>query len=119
MVQLTASEFRVLDLYTLDGVPYLELDMKYIPNGFGEVDVQVDDNGEKFPCKMVSGHVAATMSTSKEDGAYDTLSPAPQWFLYVKADKPRRGYEEEEAEALDRILRKWGLGKYGEGSGGS
>ncbi|TBU57574.1 hypothetical protein BD310DRAFT_880490 [Dichomitus squalens] len=98
--------------YTLDGIPYFELDMKDIPSGYGDVNVLVDDNGTTFDCKMVAGHVAATISKSSDDGVYDTLSPAPQWFMYVKGDKPRRGYEEEEAEKLARLMRdfevKWG-----------
>ncbi|KAM5540272.1 hypothetical protein V8D89_006091 [Ganoderma adspersum] len=78
--------------YTLDGVPYFSLDMKDIPAGYSEVDVIVDDNGERFECNMVAGHVASAVSKAVEDGSFDTLSPAPQWFLYVKGDRPQQGY---------------------------
>ncbi|PIL35816.1 hypothetical protein GSI_01476 [Ganoderma sinense ZZ0214-1] len=71
--------------YTLDGVPYFSLDMKDIPAGYSEVDVLVDDNGEELECRMVSGHLASAVSKAAEDGPFDTLSPAPQWFIYVKA----------------------------------
>ena len=37
---------------------------------------------------------------------YDTVRPAPQWFLYELADKPRRGYEEEEAELLRELMKE-------------
>ncbi|EJF60291.1 hypothetical protein DICSQDRAFT_147965 [Dichomitus squalens LYAD-421 SS1] len=110
------------DDYTLDGISYFELDMKRIPHGYGDVDVLVDDNGQTFDCKMVSGHVAATITkSSDDDGAYDTLSPAPQWFLYVKGEKPRRGYEEERADTMKRLfeLSKLPLGQYQAGSGGA
>ena len=66
--------------------------MKDVPAGYSEVDVIVDDNGEKFECNMVAGHVASAVSKAFEDGPFDTLSPAPQWFLYVKGDRPQQGY---------------------------
>ena len=94
--------------YTLDGVHYFSLDETDIPAGYSEVDVLVDDNGETFECKMVSGHVASAASKAVEDGPFDTLSPAPQWFLYVKADKPRRGYEEEAMERIEGLRKKHG-----------
>lgn len=88
--------------YLLDGVPYHTLDMKNIPAGYAGVDVSTDQYG---PCKMVAGHVAAAASVSPapvlssspapeaaEQALYDTLSPAPQWFFYVKAETPRWGY---------------------------
>ena len=95
--------------YTLDGALYFSLDKSSIPAGYSEVDVLVDDNGEEFNCKMVSGHVASAVSKAVEGGTFDTLSPAPQWFLYVKADKPRRGYEEEARERTEELRRKYNL----------
>ena len=92
--------------------------MKKIPAGYASVDVRIDD----VPCKMVAGHVAAAVSSSTSiSGAsestvdcpgsvataqYDTVRPAPQWFLYELADKPRRGYEEEEAELLRELMKE-------------
>ncbi|EJF60865.1 hypothetical protein DICSQDRAFT_62065 [Dichomitus squalens LYAD-421 SS1] len=71
--------------YVLDGVEYFTLDMDDVAEGYCEVDVLLDDNGEEIKCKMLSGHVAMTISEGQEgSGSYDTLSPAPQWFLYVK-----------------------------------
>ena len=81
--------------------------MKNVPAGYSEVDVIVDDNGEKFECNMVAGHVASAISKAVEDGPFDTLSPAPQWFLYVKADKPRRGYEEEAIERMEELMKRY------------
>ncbi|TBU42171.1 hypothetical protein BD309DRAFT_1010448 [Dichomitus squalens] len=71
--------------YVLDGVEYFTLDMDDVAEGYCEVDVLLDDNGEEIKCEMLSGHVAMTISEGQEgSGSYDTLSPAPQWFLYVK-----------------------------------
>ena len=83
---------------------------------------------EEFQCKMVAGHVAAAASVSSAlarssfpassssqhqpeaicQGLYDTLSPAPQWFLYIKAEKPRWGREEEDAKAVLELMKQWG-----------
>ena len=91
--------------------------MKNIPAGYAGVDVSTDQYG---PCKMVAGHVAAAASVSPapvlssspapeaaEQALYDTLSPAPQWFFYVKAETPRWGYEEEQAKRMKEWRKKW------------
>lgn len=103
--------------------------MTDIPVGYVSVDVDLDDEGEEFQCKMVAGHVAATASVSPAlaplspspapsllqqrpeavgQDLYDTLSPAPQWFLYIKAEKPRWGREEEDAKAVLELMKRWG-----------
>ncbi len=73
--------------YTLDGVPYFTIAIGSIPAGYCEVDVTLDDNGKVFDCMMVAGHVASAWSSSPNagPGAFDTISPAPQWFMFVKA----------------------------------
>ena len=97
--------------------------MDKIPAGYASVDVRIVENGDhEIACKMVAGHVAAAVSSSTSiSGAsestvdcpgsvataqYDTVRPAPQWFLYELADKPRRGYEEEEAELLRELMKE-------------
>ena len=77
--------------YMLDGVPYFFLDMKDVPAGYNEVDVLVINNGKKIQCTMVAGHVASDVSRTVRDElpVLDTLRPAPQWFLYVKASENR------------------------------
>ncbi|OJT14294.1 hypothetical protein TRAPUB_9154 [Trametes pubescens] len=73
--------------YTLDGVPYFTIAIGSIPAGYCEVDVTLDDNGKVFDCMMVAGHVASAWSSSPNAGpdAFDTISPAPQRFMFVKA----------------------------------
>ncbi|KAI0642689.1 hypothetical protein C8Q79DRAFT_983566 [Trametes meyenii] len=65
-------------LYVLDGIRYPAVGISGIPPGYSAVDVSLDDNGETFECVLVGGHVGYTVV----DG--DTLSPRPQWFMYVK-----------------------------------
>ena len=53
-----------------------------VPGGFCEVDVELDDNGEMFPCMMVSGHLAYSVEGEKKD----TVRPCPSWFMFVKGE---------------------------------
>ena len=112
--------------YSLDGVPYPTVSMRDIPAGYAGVDVSIDD-GTVIQCKMVAGHVAAAASVSPtpslsfsstpsslqpqlepaREGPCNTLSPAPQWFLYAKAEKPRWGYEEEHAKWMSEWTKRW------------
>ena len=100
--------------------------MKSIPAGYAVVDVKTDAHG---PCKMVAGHVAATASASPAPGLfsssnpsslplcpetaknlalYDTLSPAPQWFLYTKALEPRyQRREEKQMKEREKRMKEW------------
>ncbi|KAI0655733.1 hypothetical protein C8Q70DRAFT_923083 [Cubamyces menziesii] len=70
--------------YTLDGISFPAIDFSQIPTGCCTVDVLLDDNGKELDCSMVAGHVAAEASASVMGGEFDTLSPAPQWFLVAK-----------------------------------
>jgi hypothetical protein len=69
-------------LLVLDSVQYPVIMGNDVPVGFCEVDVKMDDNGEKFECMMVSGHVAGLV----EGKAKDTLRPLPSWFMFVKEE---------------------------------
>ncbi|PPQ68079.1 hypothetical protein CVT24_002943 [Panaeolus cyanescens] len=59
---------------------YHRLDMSKIPAAICEVDVLLDDNGERFDCVMVAGHVGSITSGA----ARDTVQPFPAWFLAIK-----------------------------------
>ncbi|KAF8817143.1 hypothetical protein BYT27DRAFT_7247691 [Phlegmacium glaucopus] len=64
----------------LDGVSYPTIESEEIPVGFCEVDVKLDDNGVKFPCVMVSGHLALSVEGAKKD----SIRPLPSWFMFIK-----------------------------------
>ena len=86
------------DGYTLDGVSYFTFNNLRIPAGFSAVDVSLHDCRRKYLCKMLAGHVAVALTSSDRDGnaqacehvdadgevVYDTIRPAPQWFMYMK-----------------------------------
>jgi hypothetical protein len=77
----------------LDGLRYPVVNTADIPDGFCQVDVKLDDNGNEFKCMMVAGHVGyALLDDLKPDvdsGVVkrNTLQPLPQWFLFVKGEK--------------------------------
>jgi len=69
----------------VDGVRYPIVDLDSVPNGFCDVEVEMNDNGNEFECMMVSGHVG--MAISSTDGKRDTVQPSPQWFMFITKDK--------------------------------
>jgi Domain of unknown function (DUF4419) len=70
------------------GLRYPVLDTGDVPDGFCEVDIKLDDNGELFDCKMVAGHVGYVLSA--KDGRMDTLQPSSEWFMFVKGETETR-----------------------------
>lgn len=70
------SAYRLI----LDDVQYAILSDNAIPWGYCEVDVALDDNGEKFGCMMVSGHMGMRVQGEKRD----TVAPLPAWFMFIK-----------------------------------
>jgi hypothetical protein len=72
------------------------LDTCDIPDGFCEVDVKLDDNGQEFNCKMLAGHVGYMVSA--QNGQLDTLQPSSEWFIFIK------GETETRAQATERIM---------------
>jgi hypothetical protein len=89
----SASDLRaegkslVLDGETM--FPIMETDD--IPVGFVEVDVKLDDNGEKLDTVMVAGHLGGKMLIAENgengktgEGNVERLGMAPGWFMFVK-----------------------------------
>ena len=68
------------------------LKTSYIADGFCQVDVKLNDNGEIFDCMMVAGHVGYVERDDVEPDAIsgvvkkNTLQPSPQWFLFIKGE---------------------------------
>jgi hypothetical protein len=76
----------------LDGLRYPYIETGEIPSGSCEVDIKLDDNGEKMDTVMVAGHVGNTVSASGPGRIMDTLQPQAEWFMFVKEDRPRPTY---------------------------
>ncbi|KAF7368454.1 hypothetical protein MVEN_00168500 [Mycena venus] len=90
----------------LDETPYHRLRRGAIPPGYAEVDVLVNDNGERFDCAMVAGNIGTYVSSSDDctlsaSGADDTVRPIAGWWLFVK-DEERM---EKRAETAYRQIR--------------
>jgi len=66
----------------LDETTYPVIKSKDVPVGFCEVDVKLDDNGDIFPCMMVSGHLALSVEGAEKDG----IRPLPSWFMFIKEE---------------------------------
>ena len=82
--------YEPVPVLALDGVRYPAIDVADIPNGFCQVDIKLDDNGQEFRCMIVAGHVAYVERDDLEPDAdtgetrKNTLQPSPEWFLFVK-----------------------------------
>ena len=82
---------KTIKLSLGESVPVLNLDNAYypiidsgdVPDGFCEVDIKLDDNGEKLPCMIVSGHLALSVEGEK----MDTVRPLSSWFMFVKEEE--------------------------------
>ncbi|KAF7358480.1 hypothetical protein MVEN_00898500 [Mycena venus] len=100
----TYGKYMCKDL-VLDGTPYHRLHRGGIPPGYGEVDILVIDNGERFECAMVAGSVGTRVSSSGDlalstSGADDTVQPIMGWWLFVKDES---GMEKKAANAYGQI----------------
>lgn len=77
-------------MLALDGLRYPVIDAADIPDGFCQVDIKLDDNGQELKCMIVAGHVAYVERDDLESDAdtgeamKNTLQPSPEWFLFVK-----------------------------------
>ncbi|KAJ6563936.1 hypothetical protein B0H19DRAFT_1140059 [Mycena capillaripes] len=91
---LTAKEFWAAysdprsDL-VLDGTPFHVVDTQKLPSGYAEVDVLLDDDGEKFECMMTAGMIGMKVSSSGDvglssSGQDDTVRPASGWWMFTK-----------------------------------
>ena len=79
---------RTVPELVLDKVSYPVIDSGDVPEGFCEVDVTLDDNGETLPCMMVSGHLAYSVEGERKD----TMRPIPSWFMFVKGERQKSRY---------------------------
>ena len=82
IISLFGDETETVPVLVLDEISYPIIDSDDVPVGFCEVDVKLDDNGEIFPCMMVSGHLAYSVEGEKKDG----IRPLPSWFMFVKGE---------------------------------
>jgi hypothetical protein len=73
----------------LDKVSYPVIESGHVPVGYCEVDVKLDDNGEIFPCMMVSGHLAYSVEGEKKD----RIRPLPSWFMFIKGEEKEETFE--------------------------
>jgi len=73
---------RMGNQLALDGVSYPKIDSQDVPVGFAEVDVELDDNGEKIETTIIAGSIGSQicMSTSS---VRDVIRPLPAWWYMI------------------------------------
>jgi hypothetical protein len=64
----------------LDGIEYPRIGVSEVPPALCEAEVEVNEDGQKFKCMVVAGHVATRAVTST------TIAPATAWFMFEKED---------------------------------
>ncbi|KAF9165432.1 hypothetical protein BGX20_000611 [Mortierella sp. AD010] len=72
----------------LGGASYHRVYNDLIPHGYAEVNVVINDNGNKIPSMMIAGHVGAQISSSEDKelsstGERDTVRPATGWWIFT------------------------------------
>ncbi|EIW77692.1 hypothetical protein CONPUDRAFT_138932 [Coniophora puteana RWD-64-598 SS2] len=93
--QFTSKLFEKHTETRFTGPLYLELDgVQYphitsIPNGFAEVDVLLDDNGELFRTLLTAGSIGTLICSSRDKtvsttGIRDTVQSVPGWWMFIK-----------------------------------
>ncbi|KAJ7433488.1 hypothetical protein B0H11DRAFT_2121577 [Mycena galericulata] len=92
-----------------DGTPYHSVGTDSVPPAYAEVDVKLDDNGEKIDCFMLAGMVGERVSSSADpmlssSGENDTVHPVPGWWICTKKQNVVSAEEEEKAQ-LEEIMR--------------
>ena len=94
----------------LDNISYPIIEIDNVPEGFCEVDVKLDDNGETFPCMMVSGHLAYSVDGEKKK---DRIRPLASWFMFVKGElrkvTPPTTREEEKKKKTNWNWKFWNM----------
>jgi len=76
----------------LDDVTYHQTSSAEIPQGFAEVHVELDDNGEKFDTTLVAGLVGTLICDSgdkspSKEGKRDTAKPFSAWWIFAQASE--------------------------------
>ncbi|OQV19521.1 hypothetical protein BV898_06508 [Hypsibius exemplaris] len=79
--------------FQLDGVKFHRLDADDIPSAYAQVDVKLNDNGQKINTMMVAGMMGYRVSDSEKtanghDGKNDSLQPVAGWWICDKAEVP-------------------------------
>ncbi|PFH54120.1 hypothetical protein AMATHDRAFT_72655 [Amanita thiersii Skay4041] len=85
----SASYWGTQKSLMLDHVEYPRIDITDIPLGHGEVDVELDDNGERFDTVMVAGQIGLKMCRNSRGGSLgkDTVRPVAGWWYLIATPK--------------------------------
>ncbi|PFH54119.1 hypothetical protein AMATHDRAFT_135684, partial [Amanita thiersii Skay4041] len=76
---------------SLDGMEYPRIDSNDIPLGYGEVEVELDDNGKVFETIIVAGQVGLMVCNNNQTGSMvkDTVRPlAAWWYMIIHPQNP-------------------------------
>ncbi|KAE9388553.1 hypothetical protein BT96DRAFT_836083 [Gymnopus androsaceus JB14] len=94
----------------LDGLSYHRVSLKKIPISVAEVDVELNDNDNKFDTKMVAGLVGYQVGDTQDlQGAL--LKPLPGWWMFIKRsqedlDNEIKSRREEQQRQRDEMMTR-------------
>ena len=103
----THYQLRAGNCFTLDAVPYHNLDYRQIPHGYASLPVKFDDSGNQYDALMVAGSKSVQYTTKDGPNAgsdtgrdsENTVSGSGWWML-VKQD----GVEETADASEDDVI---------------
>ncbi|KAJ7633266.1 hypothetical protein FB45DRAFT_1058199 [Roridomyces roridus] len=104
------AKYGVNKKLVFDDSPYHTVGTRNVPPAYAEVDVKLDDNGEKIDSFMLAGMVGMHVSSSGDvglssSGKNDTVRPVAGWWICVKKQNVISAQEEEAAE-MARMMKE-------------
>ncbi|TFK66157.1 hypothetical protein BDN72DRAFT_900080 [Pluteus cervinus] len=77
----------------------------HVPQAYCDCPVTLDDNGVVFDTTLIAGHMATAVIQNPNTKEWDTMRPAPGWYMFVEDQGPKE-VERVEAKKLKAELEE-------------